>query len=406
MPALHACLRACCPAACMPPHCPAAARRRAVGEWRHVQPCALATAALQTLVPLPSPLPPPLQLQVFFLDAVADWGFNWVVSDADVVWFKDPAPLFAKHPAAGARLGCGCWQAAHPMRRQLCVRRQTCCSERAMPCPTALLRAPWPIPLFQHSPASALPADLLFSDDGGQSRNEKGDDGVERAGSIYFNFNTGKQGWVRGGEAQRLGFLVAQGRWGRPLPGRRPCLAGEPCGSSTGRAVPPALPRQTRPQPAPPSGAGAYLLRGGANTTAFIHAWAKLYGECGSHDQARGAGAGRGRAGQRRRAAPQPWPAPGAVAAQALTAPLRHPCSPPSPLSLRLPAQLCVYKLIQTGDEEPVPAELGLMCGWHKRVAVGILPTSMFMSAHTLQLQRLNEVRGGAAAAAAACLRG
>lgn len=36
------------------------------------------------------------------MDSVVDWGFNWVVSDADVVWFRDPMPLFAKHPSAGA----------------------------------------------------------------------------------------------------------------------------------------------------------------------------------------------------------------------------------------------------------------------------------------------------------------
>lgn len=37
--------------------------------------------------------------------------------------------------------------------------------------------------------------------------------------------------------------------------------------------------------------------------------------------------------------------------------------------------QLCVYRLMQTKDEEPEPAERGLMRGWHKRVAMGILPT-------------------------------
>ena len=42
--------------------------------------------------------------KVFVLDEVVDWGFNLVVSDVDVVWFKDPLPLFAQHPHAGARL--------------------------------------------------------------------------------------------------------------------------------------------------------------------------------------------------------------------------------------------------------------------------------------------------------------
>jgi hypothetical protein len=39
--------------------------------------------------------------KVFVLDAVVDYGFNLVVSDIDVVWFKDPLPLFARHPDAG-----------------------------------------------------------------------------------------------------------------------------------------------------------------------------------------------------------------------------------------------------------------------------------------------------------------
>jgi hypothetical protein len=42
--------------------------------------------------------------KVFVLDEVVDWGFNLVVSDVDVVWFKDPLPLLAQHPHAGARL--------------------------------------------------------------------------------------------------------------------------------------------------------------------------------------------------------------------------------------------------------------------------------------------------------------
>lgn len=71
--------------------------------------------------------------KVFVLDAVADWGFNLVISDVDVVWFRDPLPLFAKH--------------AH--------------------------------------------ADLIFSEDGTQSINSPGDDGLETNGDAYHDFNTG-----------------------------------------------------------------------------------------------------------------------------------------------------------------------------------------------------------------------
>ncbi len=39
--------------------------------------------------------------KVFVVDEVAEWGFNLVVSDLDVVWLKDPLPLFAKYPEAG-----------------------------------------------------------------------------------------------------------------------------------------------------------------------------------------------------------------------------------------------------------------------------------------------------------------
>ncbi len=42
--------------------------------------------------------------KVFVLDAIVDWGFNVVVSDVDVVWFKDPLPLFDIHQDAGKRI--------------------------------------------------------------------------------------------------------------------------------------------------------------------------------------------------------------------------------------------------------------------------------------------------------------
>ncbi|KAI3429328.1 hypothetical protein D9Q98_005423 [Chlorella vulgaris] len=71
--------------------------------------------------------------KVFVLDMVADWGFDIVVSDVDVVWFKDPTPLFTEHPNA----------------------------------------------------------DLLFGEDGTQSLNEAGDAGLEVTSSPFHDFNTG-----------------------------------------------------------------------------------------------------------------------------------------------------------------------------------------------------------------------
>ena len=38
---------------------------------------------------------------MFIVDAVAEWGFDLVVSDVDVVWFRDPLPLFEQHAHAG-----------------------------------------------------------------------------------------------------------------------------------------------------------------------------------------------------------------------------------------------------------------------------------------------------------------
>ncbi|EFN52091.1 hypothetical protein CHLNCDRAFT_59017 [Chlorella variabilis] len=49
--------------------------------------------------------------KVFVLDAIVDWGFNVVVSDVDVVWFKDPLPLFDIHQDAGKRIRATCCSA-------------------------------------------------------------------------------------------------------------------------------------------------------------------------------------------------------------------------------------------------------------------------------------------------------
>lgn len=43
--------------------------------------------------------------RVFVLDAIVDYGFHLVVSDVDVVWLRDPAPLLHRYPRAGGRLG-------------------------------------------------------------------------------------------------------------------------------------------------------------------------------------------------------------------------------------------------------------------------------------------------------------
>lgn len=71
--------------------------------------------------------------KVFLVDAVIDWGFHLVVSDLDVVWFKDPMPLFQAHAAA----------------------------------------------------------DLIFSHDGTSSHNEVGDGGLEATASDHYSYNTG-----------------------------------------------------------------------------------------------------------------------------------------------------------------------------------------------------------------------
>lgn len=41
--------------------------------------------------------------KVFILDRIAGWGLNLVISDLDVVWFRDPSALLDQYPAAGAR---------------------------------------------------------------------------------------------------------------------------------------------------------------------------------------------------------------------------------------------------------------------------------------------------------------
>ncbi|KAI7844886.1 hypothetical protein COHA_001538 [Chlorella ohadii] len=154
--------------------------------------------------------------KVFFMDSVVDWGFNWVVSDADVVWFRDPTPLLAKYPMA----------------------------------------------------------DFLFSEDGAQSRNDKGDAAVEHGGSEHSNFNT-----------------------------------------------------------------GVYLLRGGASSAAFIHAWAQAFHKCGTG----------------------------------------------------LNDQTCAYELMRTKERAELTEERGLWRVWNKQIVIGIVPPSMFLSAHTLHLQKLDQ---------------
>ncbi len=37
------------------------------------------------------------------LDSIVDYGFNLVVSDVDVVWFRDPTELLDRFPRAGER---------------------------------------------------------------------------------------------------------------------------------------------------------------------------------------------------------------------------------------------------------------------------------------------------------------
>jgi len=43
--------------------------------------------------------------KVFLVEAVVEWGYNIVVSDLDVVWFRDPMGLFARYPQAGRLSG-------------------------------------------------------------------------------------------------------------------------------------------------------------------------------------------------------------------------------------------------------------------------------------------------------------
>lgn len=205
------------------------------------------------------------------MDSVVDWGFNWVVSDADVVWFRDPTPLLAKYPMAGAFPGgrshvinvvvqgscrggevCMSWLAG---RRQVgstthvagqprkpdpvtSVSRACPCAVHAVgtPCRSApacchrLSVHRLPCPTFYHVRCffcRSAPADFLFSEDGAQSRNDKGDAAVEHGGSEHSNFNTGlfsRAVWGDGGRrddavehgvprATRLGFLKQHTAW-------------------------------------------------------------------------------------------------------------------------------------------------------------------------------------------------
>lgn len=43
--------------------------------------------------------------KVFVAKDILDLGFSYVTSDVDVVWFRDPLPLFEKHPFADIIFG-------------------------------------------------------------------------------------------------------------------------------------------------------------------------------------------------------------------------------------------------------------------------------------------------------------
>lgn len=66
--------------------------------------------------------------KVFVLAAVVDYGLDLVVSDVDVVWFRDPRSLISQHPDVGACL---------PAR--LCVHAMPACTY-PLPVPCSLLR--------------------------------------------------------------------------------------------------------------------------------------------------------------------------------------------------------------------------------------------------------------------------
>ena len=158
-----------------------------------------------------------------------------------------------------------------------------------------------------------------------------------------------------------------------------------------------------------PPAAGLYLLRAGANASAFIHAWAAFVtAECKGHDQvgralrwvftvltdsesaplrttsgahgldpasplSEGAAAPDPPAGLRPGADPHLGPSCRSGPPQAPAAKRSLPCCcslSPSP------PQACAYELLRTKDmRRPEGAEEGLWRTWHDRVAVGIVPT-------------------------------
>ena len=132
--------------------------------------------------------------KVFVLDAVVDYGFNVVMSDVDVVWFKDPRPLFAEHPAVG-KFGVG----------KGLGRGQLGGAGVCLPLPPCL--PPNHLPCFLSRLPACLPADVLVGQDHGYTANAPGDAGLEV--SFHPNlsdFNTGKRvaGWPGGGWAGLL----------------------------------------------------------------------------------------------------------------------------------------------------------------------------------------------------------
>jgi hypothetical protein len=159
--------------------------------------------------------------KVFVLDVMVDWGFNIVMSDVDVVWFKDPLPLFSIHKDAGK-------------------------SPKSPPSPF-----PW----FRRNRDCTLlllicPADLMFSTDVLASSNDLGDNGLEKNGNPQQNYNTGE-------------LLVGGLSVLHPMP---LCY----CHRITVAIV---------------WVAGVYLMRNNKRTIAWAHAWRNYFNTCNGHDQ-------------------------------------------------------------------------------------------------------------------------